>query len=102
MSPKTLLPDFAVAVSQMAVEAATTAYPTDYIVEHILKLSNYLINLAGTCNLFGKPELDIYSPSLSTLHWTCMPSFLNLSDHLQLCNVTRSLIRLMVSFHACP
>ncbi|KAH6878044.1 hypothetical protein BKA58DRAFT_87918 [Alternaria rosae] len=67
MSPKTLLPDFAVAVSQMAVQAATTAYPTDYIVEHILKLSNYLIDLAGTCNLFGKPELDIYSPSLSTL-----------------------------------
>ena len=67
MSSKTLLPDFAVAVSQMAVEAATTAYPTDYIVEHILKLSNYLINLAGTCNLFGKPDLDIYSPSLNTL-----------------------------------
>jgi hypothetical protein len=67
MSSKTLLPAFAVAVSQMAVQATTTAYPTDYIVEHILKLSNYLIDLAGTSNLFGKPDTDLYSPSLNTL-----------------------------------
>lgn len=67
MSAKTLLPTFAVAVSHMAVQAAATAYPADYIVEHILKLSNYVINLAGSSVLFGKPELDLYSPSLNTL-----------------------------------
>ncbi|KAF7677493.1 hypothetical protein GT037_004352 [Alternaria burnsii] len=67
MSAKTLLPTFAVAVSHMAVQAAATAYPADYIVEHILKLSNYIINLAGSSILFGRPELDLYSPSLDTL-----------------------------------
>jgi hypothetical protein len=67
MSAKTPLSTFAVAVSQMAVQAANTVYPTDYIVEHILKLSNYIIDLVGSSNLFGKPELDLYSPSLNTL-----------------------------------
>jgi hypothetical protein len=51
----------------MFVQAANTAYPSDYIIEHILKLSNYLIDIAGSSNLFGKPELDLYSPSLNTL-----------------------------------
>ena len=67
MSAKTLLPAFAVAVSQIAVEAATSAYPSDYIIEHILKLSSYIIDLAGNRNLFGKTDLDLYSPSLNTL-----------------------------------
>jgi hypothetical protein len=67
MSAKTFLPAFVVAVSQMVVEAATSAYPSDYIIEHILKLSSYIIDLAGNSNLFGKPDLDLYSPSLNTL-----------------------------------
>ncbi|KAG9187745.1 hypothetical protein G6011_05616 [Alternaria panax] len=67
MSVKAFLPSFGVAVSQVAVQAANTIYPTEYIVEHMLKLSNYLIDLAGSSNLFGKPEIDLYTPNLGTL-----------------------------------
>jgi hypothetical protein len=62
MSAKTPLSTFAVAVSQMAVQAANTVYPTDYIVEHILKLSNYIIDLVGSSNL-SQPKHLIRPPA---------------------------------------
>ncbi|KNG47327.1 hypothetical protein DDE82_000895 [Stemphylium lycopersici] len=63
----TPLPPFPGSITQIAVQAATAVYPADYIVEHILKLSGYLIDLASNSNIFGRTGADPYSPSLSTL-----------------------------------
>lgn len=61
------LPPFPAAITQIAVQAASAVYPADYIVEHILKLSSYLIDLASNSNLFGRTGAGPYNPSLSTL-----------------------------------
>ncbi|KAF1942153.1 hypothetical protein EJ02DRAFT_346122 [Clathrospora elynae] len=68
MSEINLLLPFSAAVTQAAVETATTAYPSEYIIEHILRLSNYLIDLVDNSNLFGKQGADPYSPCLRTLY----------------------------------
>ncbi|KAF1841846.1 uncharacterized protein K460DRAFT_369862 [Cucurbitaria berberidis CBS 394.84] len=63
-----LLPPFSAALTQEAVEASIESYPSDYIIEHILALSSYLIDLVERTNFFGKPGHDPFSPSLHTLY----------------------------------
>ncbi|EOA81347.1 hypothetical protein ACJQWK_10799 [Exserohilum turcicum] len=67
MAESTAFPPFSPAVTQAAVQAASTAYPADYLIEHMLKLSHYLIDLANHSMLFGPAGSDPYSPSLHTL-----------------------------------
>jgi hypothetical protein len=52
----------------MAADTATVPFPSDYIIEHILMLSKYLIKLSDDSNLFGKPGQDSYSASLRTFY----------------------------------
>jgi hypothetical protein len=68
MSDTGLLPPFSAAVTQKAVETANKPFPANYIIEHILTLSKYLIKLVDDSNLFGKPCPDPYSASLHTLY----------------------------------
>jgi hypothetical protein len=68
MSDNGLLPPFSTAVTKMATETAVKPFPADYIIEHILTLSKYLIKLVDDSNLFGKPGLDPYEASLRTLY----------------------------------
>jgi hypothetical protein len=68
MSDFGLLPPFSAAVTQIAVDTATEPFPSDYIIEHLLTLSKYLIKLVDDSNLFGKPGSDTYSASLRTLY----------------------------------
>ncbi|CAO2657535.1 Nn.00g036610.m01.CDS01 [Neocucurbitaria sp. VM-36] len=68
MSDTALLPSFSTALTQEAVEGCIEPYPADYIIEHLLTLSSYLIDLVGRTNFFGKHTQDTFSPSLRTLH----------------------------------
>ncbi|EUC40831.1 hypothetical protein COCMIDRAFT_107736 [Bipolaris oryzae ATCC 44560] len=68
MSVTTSIPPFPPAVTQEAVQAATSSCPAAHFISHILKLSSYLINITSTSTLFGKPSNDPYTPSFSTLY----------------------------------
>lgn len=63
-----LLPPFGPAATQSAVDASTEAFPSEYIINIILEISNYLVALVDHSALFGRPNTDPYSPSLHTLH----------------------------------
>jgi hypothetical protein len=68
MSDFAPLSSFSTAVTKTVVEAATATYPSDYVIEHILKLSSYLIDLVDNSKLFGRSDDDLYSASLRTLY----------------------------------
>jgi hypothetical protein len=67
MSGNNFFPPFPAAITSTAVRNATTAYPADYLIEHILKLNSYLIDLTNSSVLLGKSHSDPYTPSLHTL-----------------------------------
>ncbi|RMZ72300.1 hypothetical protein GMOD_00007318 [Pyrenophora seminiperda CCB06] len=68
MSAKILLPDFSAAVTELDAQTARAACPSDYLTEHMLKLSSKLIDIGKKTTLFGKYETDAYIPTLQTLY----------------------------------
>jgi hypothetical protein len=67
MSRNHLLSQLPCAVTPTLAQGAKTAFPAEYIIEHILKLSIYLIGLSNVSALFKKVSTDPYTPSLYTL-----------------------------------
>jgi hypothetical protein len=63
-----LLPPFSTAITPEAVQEADESFPSDYVIEIVLELSHYLINLSEKSTLFGAYSHDPFSPSLRTLH----------------------------------
>lgn len=59
---------FSPAITQHAILACHMPFPADYIIAHILNLSEYLISLEANGNFFSASEASAYSPSLRVLH----------------------------------
>ncbi|KAF1833776.1 hypothetical protein BDW02DRAFT_499725, partial [Decorospora gaudefroyi] len=68
MSDFSVLPPLPASVTKMEADAANDFYPEEYIIEHILRLSSYLIDISDKTMLFGKSDCDPYSASLYTLY----------------------------------
>ncbi|KAJ4373988.1 hypothetical protein N0V83_002727 [Neocucurbitaria cava] len=68
MSVYVPLPPFSKAVTQEAVEAETESMSPTGIINHILTLSTYMLNLVEHGNFFGKPKNDPFSASLRTFY----------------------------------
>ncbi|USP82604.1 uncharacterized protein yc1106_09878 [Curvularia clavata] len=67
MSPNHLLSVLPCAVTPTLAQGAKVAFPAEYIIEHILKLSIYLIGLSNASKFFKRVSVDPYIPSLYTL-----------------------------------
>jgi hypothetical protein len=63
-----ILPPFNTAITPDVVQETAESFPSDYVIEIILKLSHYLIGLSEKSPLFGAYSHDPFSPSLRTLH----------------------------------
>jgi hypothetical protein len=67
-SPEAVLEPFSPAVTEAVVRACEATYQAEYIIESLLKLTDYLIDLVKHTNIFGLSTHDPYSPSLATLY----------------------------------
>jgi hypothetical protein len=67
-APKAVLTPFPPAVTEVDVIDSQTSYTPDFIIENLLTLTAYLVDLVNHTNIFGQSVHNPYSPSLATLY----------------------------------
>ncbi|KAF2031253.1 hypothetical protein EK21DRAFT_25627, partial [Setomelanomma holmii] len=65
---RSILPPLSPTVTEEAVRSCTTVYASEQVIQNLLHLAAYLINLVNDTALFGPAGHDPYTPSLKTLY----------------------------------